>query len=873
MRRLLYNTKGAVTVFVTLLLIPAILVSGTAVDLARIHTARSILQDANQLAANSALTQYNALLYDLYGVMGVAKDDPVFAELLDAYIKVSIFGEKEPDQTIGTLQLFYGADISMEEPFFPEEKNLRKEDVLRRQIEEYMKFRAPVIIVKEFLDSFNGNKIKEDTKVIEDKLEIESAIADIYEKYKKLYAAINTGDKCNQITGIAGGSFGSVSSTLQTIRGQFVDLKACYSSWENVNDDAEDAETRKADYRDKYNAILNNIKSYTVGGTTGSNWSNGKWGKTSNPQGLNQTIENAKRQGDDYKPNFDAVVDISREIDAIRNELSRKVDELARKLEDGECSDEMKNALTEQTGTPAKSMIERYRDILKWDNLTAMATAYKNGGYSYIDNEFKPMLDDVKYRNVNNLSAGSLTRVELGQLPSDSRFNLSESVSASRSRAAVFAAFSDDSVTYKMPPGFMKYSEHSEKNRTFFNELTIMMNQPQLPPIKLYDGQKDESGKDSEEKQKNVINAVLKVVDDAYNGLTNNPLGAEYINDSETADPEKPGILDIVKSIQNALGENFIGVFSDPLGKLADAGDYILLLTYCTSMFSNYTTTKPDSAGKTRDDIDKIEFPKSITGVPISPKVNYFFQSEWEYLYKGNSNASSNLSAVTNLIFTVRLICNYITVFSVTEITGIVSGIQAAFAWAPPIGVVLGELARAAFVAAESLIDVASLRSGHKVPLIKKYANGEWICSPSGIIKAVSNTASDAGSGENAKKSDKGLTYSQYMLLFFVTKAVFHSDPDTSAATELATYTGNLIEWNMINYMKGINADESKMAEALSGDDRFRLADMKTDFSITTNVNMRMLFLSLPFARDYSETRGIGMPETLPITVTDYRGY
>ena len=65
MKKLIKDAKGAVTVFITLLLIPAILVSGTAVDLARLHTARSILQDANQLAANSVLTQYNALLYDI----------------------------------------------------------------------------------------------------------------------------------------------------------------------------------------------------------------------------------------------------------------------------------------------------------------------------------------------------------------------------------------------------------------------------------------------------------------------------------------------------------------------------------------------------------------------------------------------------------------------------------------------------------------------------------------------------------------------------------------------------------------------------------------------------------------------------------------
>jgi hypothetical protein len=361
--------------------------------------------------------------------------------------------------------------------------------------------------------------------------------------------------------------------------------------------------------------------------------------------------------------------------------------------------------------------------------------------------------------------------------------------------------------------------------------------------------------------------------------LTNNPLGADHITDEATPAPEKLGILDIAALIPKALTEPFVKVISDPKKSLLDTADYILLLTYSTSMFSNYTTTRPDSIGKKLEELKDTDFPKSITGVPISPKVNYFFQSEWEYLHTGSENAGANLSAITRLLFLVRLICNYVRVFSVTEITTIVNSIRTAFAWAPPLGIILGELARAAFVAAESLVDVADLRSGHKVPLLKDVAAGEWLCSPRGVIKAISDASAEkAGSkdedkGKDSGKDEKGLTYSQYMLLFFLTKGLFYTGKEKDAATELAKRTGNLIEWNMINLKNGINCDESKMAEAVKSDGRFKLADMKTDFSITTSVNMKMLFLSMAFARNFSDTRGIGMPTTIPITVTDYRGY
>lgn len=111
--RLARDCKGAVTVFVTLLLIPAVLVSGTGVDLARLYTARSILHDANQLAANSVLASYDALLQDLYGLYGVMKDDPEFAAMVDEYIQVAVFGEDWVDREAGTFQLFYGSELTL----------------------------------------------------------------------------------------------------------------------------------------------------------------------------------------------------------------------------------------------------------------------------------------------------------------------------------------------------------------------------------------------------------------------------------------------------------------------------------------------------------------------------------------------------------------------------------------------------------------------------------------------------------------------------------------------------------------------------------------------------------------------------------------
>jgi hypothetical protein len=864
MRNFLKNTKGAVTVLVTLLLIPAILISGTAVDLARIHTARSIVQDANQLAANAVLTQYNALLYDLYAVFGVAKDDPILAQLLDEYISVSVFGESSQDRSLGTLQLFYGSNLSLDEPGFAEGKNLRNEDILRRQIEEYMKFRGPVIIVKEMLELLGSSTFKEDSGVISDKLEIEEAIAEIYEKYKELYNAIIAADKCDQVSGgIANVTVGTVSSRLEEIRKEFVDLRACYIAWE-----AEEDSYRKNDYELKYRAILANIRARTIGGSPGSNWNNGRWGKTGSSQGLNTTIENAKGFADRHKPEFDKVVSIARQIDSMKGELSRKIDALESRLTSGDCNEELKAALTEKTGSPPKSMIDRYREILKFDNIEGMADIYKDSGIDYIDNIVKPLLDSVMYRNASNSTSPCLTRSELGNILTHSRLGLSEAVQASNSLAFVLGGYSVDNVTYKMPAGFKKFGDHPGKNKEFFELLKQMMNQPNTPPVKLYDGQAEAGGSNAETKQRNMINRLMDMATGAFAGMANNPLGARYINNSTDAGTGSFKASDIKSLISQAGNDPVSDVLSDPYGSVARAGDYILLLSYSTSVFSNYATARPEITGKKKSELQGIGFPKSITGIPLSPEVNYFFQSEWEYLYNGDKNASKNLSAVSRLIYIVRLICNYITVYSVNEVTTIVTAIRTAFAWNPPLSLLLGELARAAFVAAESAIDVATLRAGYKVPLIKSGRSGEWICSSSGVAKALAEISAEVVSEKNNSKNE-GLSYSNYLLFFFISKAVVSSN----AVTELAVRTGNLIEWNVINYKKGVFSDEGKMEEALSEENRFKLEDMKTDFFLTTTVEMRMLFLSMVFAQNFSNSRGIGMPSTMPVTVTDYRGY
>ena len=147
-----------------------------------------------------------------------------------------------------------------------------------------------------------------------------------------------------------------------------------------------------------------------------------------------------------------------------------------------------------------------------------------------------------------------------------------------------------------------------------------------------------------------------------------------------------------------------------------------------------------------------------------------------------------------------------------------------------------------------------------------------WRLSISGLIKASTDglsesavdsafgAASEEGSDPTAPKdNDEGITlgYTDYMRLFLL----------LVPGDTLAGRTRNLIELNVTNYDQGCNAVESEMA----GAERYDLEKLITGFSLTTTVDLRMLFLSMPFAQ--KGVNGVVPPRTLAITATDYRGY
>ncbi|MCL2159189.1 MAG: hypothetical protein FWH48_07270, partial [Oscillospiraceae bacterium] len=394
------DEKGAVSVLVTLLLIPAILVSGTAVDTARIYTAVGILQSANELAANAVQTQYDALLHDLYGLFGISTDEADLEDMAAKYIEASIFGEGEGGGG-GALKLFYGSSSGRPELMFDADKNLGNLEVLQRQIEQYIKFRAPALVMGEFFWGFLPGTFGEDIAIVGEKLLIDALLQECLDKFRELYAAITEADRCRSVVGV--GSFGSMSASLVSIQEQFSALGECYENY-LATDEGTDEKTL---YFERLNGIIAKIKQLSAGGSprlavwtdgrrdSSGNWVVGHWStQSSSVVGLAGNIANAKTKAENFKAQFLAVEELAQELDSKKLELSDLIDSLEHRLQAGICGEKLKAGMLEKHGSPPKSLIEAYREALAWE-LLPLAQKYRGAGDEYIE-KVKTMLDNVK---------------------------------------------------------------------------------------------------------------------------------------------------------------------------------------------------------------------------------------------------------------------------------------------------------------------------------------------------------------------------------------------------------------------------------------------------------------------------------------------
>ena len=192
--QIFYEKKGAISVFLSVILLPMLIVALLATDAARIYSAKSVIADAGEMAMNAALAQYNAKLKDEYGLIAMDKEPSSMQGDLEKYFTASLNGDGLSNS--GNYKQVLDLMEQSFEVIDVEASKVYKTEVEKQQILEYMKYRAPVCMADMVLDKID--QIKDNKKMIE-AMEAEADFAEAMEECQDAFEdAKNKLDELNE---------------------------------------------------------------------------------------------------------------------------------------------------------------------------------------------------------------------------------------------------------------------------------------------------------------------------------------------------------------------------------------------------------------------------------------------------------------------------------------------------------------------------------------------------------------------------------------------------------------------------------------------------------------------------------------------------
>lgn len=181
--------QGAISVFLSIILLSTFLFSAVVVDGGRIYAARNIVSGAGQLALNAGLSNYDVALKDAYGLIAMSKTPEELQDNLHTYFVDSLgaCGITEEDYNTALVFLQMAASGESFSSQGVEHTEICRGPVMEQQVLEYMKYRAPITVGTGILDKLKaGKEMEAAKKVADDELQTAKAASDVEKELKKL---------------------------------------------------------------------------------------------------------------------------------------------------------------------------------------------------------------------------------------------------------------------------------------------------------------------------------------------------------------------------------------------------------------------------------------------------------------------------------------------------------------------------------------------------------------------------------------------------------------------------------------------------------------------------------------------------------------
>lgn len=145
MRSFFDKTKGSISVFLILILMPMYLGVYLAVDTARYTAAETKTNGAMKLTGNAALADYDESLKKIYGILAMSENEEALVEELTAYFSNMIDAAEIPFMSNLFENAVYTETAKFSGNYVPT-SSLVRTDALEDEIRSFMKYRAPLKI-------------------------------------------------------------------------------------------------------------------------------------------------------------------------------------------------------------------------------------------------------------------------------------------------------------------------------------------------------------------------------------------------------------------------------------------------------------------------------------------------------------------------------------------------------------------------------------------------------------------------------------------------------------------------------------------------------------------------------------------------------
>lgn len=201
------GAKGAVSVFLVIILVPMLTISALFVDASKLMLAKSVATSAGDLALNTALTDYDSKLKEMYGLLATAQDtDELYEKLEDYYrscITSSGVSDEDANEIVNEIMASLGANadsetsdvLNMELVDFEVSKvdgaAMNNATILKNQIVQFMKYRGPINTGLGFLNALESfTTLDKQTDLIEKRTDYYEAQQTVNETLKAAWQHI-----------------------------------------------------------------------------------------------------------------------------------------------------------------------------------------------------------------------------------------------------------------------------------------------------------------------------------------------------------------------------------------------------------------------------------------------------------------------------------------------------------------------------------------------------------------------------------------------------------------------------------------------------------------------------------------------------------